>query len=125
MSYARNAAIIPAPPRWLNRNLTGPALPPASRWLNTKNLRLFSKPSAVSADEQESMANVIHSQPHLLNEDASVRRPRAWWQRIRVQWHDSVSFLVPVGYQDQQGFHYGPSPASPPPEQLADLIDQN
>ena len=79
------------------------------------------------------MATAIHSRPGLLHEGANStedllqptdRRPRAWWRRIRVQWHEAVSFIVPVGYQDEQGFHFGPSPAPQPPEQLADLVEQ-
>jgi len=26
---------------------------------------------------------------------------------ISVKWHEVVEFLVPVGYEDEAGFHYG------------------
>ncbi len=31
--------------------------------------------------------------------------------RIVVTWLHAVNFLVPVGYQDETGFHYGEVPA--------------
>jgi hypothetical protein len=31
-------------------------------------------------------------------------------RRLFVKWLDEVSFLVPIGYQDEGGFHFGPEP---------------
>ena len=30
-----------------------------------------------------------------------------WLTRLMVGWFNAVSFLVPVGYEDEAGFHYG------------------
>ncbi len=32
-------------------------------------------------------------------------------KRIITTWHAAVDFLVPIGYEDETGFHYGESPA--------------
>jgi hypothetical protein len=36
--------------------------------------------------------------------------PAAWpgsWTRIAVVWHAAINYLVPIGYEDETGFHYG------------------
>jgi hypothetical protein len=30
---------------------------------------------------------------------------------IVTTWHAAINFLVPIGYEDETGFHYGESPA--------------
>jgi len=34
------------------------------------------------------------------------------WTRIAVTWHAAIQYLVPIGYQDADGFHYGEAPES-------------
>jgi hypothetical protein len=34
------------------------------------------------------------------------------WTRLAVTWHAAVNYLVPIGYEDESGFHYGKIPAS-------------
>jgi hypothetical protein len=34
------------------------------------------------------------------------------WTRIAVTWQRAVDYLMPIGYQDETGFHYGEMPAS-------------
>jgi hypothetical protein len=29
------------------------------------------------------------------------------WTRIAVLWHTVIDYLVPIGYEDETGFHYG------------------
>jgi hypothetical protein len=41
--------------------------------------------------------------------------PAPWsgiWKRIAVTWHAATDFMVPIGYEDETGFHYGEMPAS-------------
>jgi hypothetical protein len=43
----------------------------------------------------------------------SVPAPRPKrWTRIAVAWHAAVNYLVPIGYEDEAGFHYGAKPKS-------------
>jgi hypothetical protein len=37
----------------------------------------------------------------------SYRLVPALHHRVIIQWNAVVDFLVPVGYEDAQGFHYG------------------
>jgi hypothetical protein len=37
------------------------------------------------------------------------------WKRLTIKWEALVEFVVPLGYQDETGFHYG----TPPEESLA------
>ena len=32
--------------------------------------------------------------------------------RLAVTWHTAINYLVPIGYQDETGFHYGQTPPS-------------
>jgi hypothetical protein len=32
--------------------------------------------------------------------------------RIAVLWHTAINYLVPIGYEDETGFHYGGMPES-------------
>jgi hypothetical protein len=32
------------------------------------------------------------------------------WTRMEVTWHAVINYLVPIGYQDETGFHYGEGP---------------
>jgi len=41
----------------------------------------------------------------------SVNRRSRCLQRIAAVWHAAISFLVPIGYEDKSGFHYGEPPA--------------
>ena len=40
------------------------------------------------------------------------------WTRMAVTWHAAVNYLVPIGYEDETGFHYGEMPASNAPMSL-------
>ncbi|MBE0543763.1 MAG: hypothetical protein IH623_20655 [Verrucomicrobia bacterium] len=33
------------------------------------------------------------------------------WQRIVARWEAAIDYVVPVGYEDETGFHYGEVPA--------------
>jgi hypothetical protein len=33
----------------------------------------------------------------------------ACYTRIVATWHAAVNYLVPIGYEDETGFHYGES----------------
>jgi hypothetical protein len=35
-----------------------------------------------------------------------------WWQRLRACWNAALGAVIPVGYEDKTGFHYGADPAS-------------
>jgi len=37
-------------------------------------------------------------------------QPPAKQSRMTVKWHAFVDYLVPIGYQDETGFHYGIEP---------------
>jgi hypothetical protein len=32
------------------------------------------------------------------------------WTRIAGAWHAAINYLVPIGYEDETGFHYGEMP---------------
>jgi len=34
------------------------------------------------------------------------------WTRLAVTWHKAINYFVPIGYEDETGFHYGEMPAS-------------
>jgi hypothetical protein len=36
------------------------------------------------------------------------------WTRLTIVWHAAINYLVPIGYEDETGFHYGemPEPAA-------------
>jgi len=34
------------------------------------------------------------------------------WTRIAVIWRTAINYLVPIGYEDETGFHYGEMPVS-------------
>lgn len=31
----------------------------------------------------------------------------AWLERLRANWHTTFDALIPMGYEDDSGFHYG------------------
>ncbi|MGD0812052.1 MAG: hypothetical protein ABSA83_00460 [Verrucomicrobiota bacterium] len=33
------------------------------------------------------------------------------WARLTIVWHAAINYFVPVGYEDETGFHYGEMPA--------------
>jgi hypothetical protein len=35
-----------------------------------------------------------------------------WWQRFRAYCDAALTVLIPVGYEDEAGFHYGADPAA-------------
>lgn len=35
-----------------------------------------------------------------------------WWQRFRACWNAALAAVIPVGYEDKTGFHYGADPAT-------------
>ena len=37
---------------------------------------------------------------------------RNWLTRIGAAWGAAMGFLVPIGYEDEAGFHYGEEPAA-------------
>jgi len=41
---------------------------------------------------------------------AATPRP-ACLTRVVATWHAVINFLVPIGYEDEWGFHYGEPPA--------------
>ena len=43
------------------------------------------------------------------------------WMRIAITWHAAIQYLVPIGYQDAGGFHYGAVPGSNSAADLDDL----
>jgi hypothetical protein len=48
-------------------------------------------------DEQADTPGTSHGSPGISN-------------RITVSWDAVINFLVPVGYEDESGFHYGGPP---------------
>lgn len=42
----------------------------------------------------------------------SVNRRSRCLQRIVAVWQAAINFLVPIGYEDESGFHYGEPPAA-------------
>ena len=38
--------------------------------------------------------------------------PQYWWNWIRVKLHAAMNFFVPIGYEDETGFHSGQLPAA-------------
>jgi hypothetical protein len=47
------------------------------------------------------------------NDDLLIARPArsAGWTRIAVSWQTALDYFVPLGYEDESGFHYGEMPA--------------
>jgi hypothetical protein len=45
------------------------------------------------------------------------------WTRIAIAWRTTINYLVPIGYEDETGFHYGempvPAAATSPGEKAA------
>jgi hypothetical protein len=37
-------------------------------------------------------------------------KPLAKQNRLLVRWHALTDYLVPIGYEDETGFHYGEKP---------------
>jgi hypothetical protein len=48
------------------------------------------------------------------NDDLLIGRPArsASWARIAVTWHTALDHFVPIGYEDESGFHYGEMPVA-------------
>lgn len=42
-----------------------------------------------------------------LDSPRGFRRVPGFQTRIAVKWEAIVNFLVPIGYEDEAGFHYG------------------
>jgi len=34
------------------------------------------------------------------------------WTRLAVTWHAAINYLMPIGYEDETGYHYGEMPVS-------------
>jgi hypothetical protein len=47
------------------------------------------------------------------------------WTRVAVTWHTAIDYLVPLGYEDETGFHYGEKPASNAAMSLGEQAPQN
>ena len=69
----------------------------------------------------QGMATQIQAKKRLLSEwpspadDASgvtFVPPQYWWNWIRVKLHAAMNFIVPIGYEDETGFHLGQLPAA-------------
>ena len=76
--------------------------------------------NASTHNQQESL-NRNFAIGHLLSENAPVIKraggivPGArtgWRTRVAVTCHAAVNYLVPIGYEDETGFHYGGMPVS-------------
>jgi len=40
------------------------------------------------------------------------RSPKqSWLKRLRARWNAALDALIPMGYEDKAGFHYGSKPA--------------
>jgi hypothetical protein len=49
--------------------------------------------------------------------DAELLTPKVGcWRNLAIKWEALVEFIVPLGYQDETGFHYG----SPPTQDLSE-----
>jgi hypothetical protein len=55
---------------------------------------------------------------------APAARPRSW-TRLAVTWRAAINFFVPIGYEDETGFHYGQKPASKTASRLGEKAAQN
>jgi hypothetical protein len=60
------------------------------------------------------MATASHIVRRMVESQPRTMLPKAvsgGWHRIMARWESAIDFLVPFGYEDQTGFHYGEVPA--------------
>jgi hypothetical protein len=43
----------------------------------------------------------------------ATKSPR--WKRLGITWHAALDYLVPMGHEDETGFHYDKTTKSNPP----------
>jgi hypothetical protein len=50
---------------------------------------------------------------------------RGSWTRLAVTWRAAINFFVPIGYEDETGFHYGKMPSSKTARSRGERAAQN